>query len=125
MNISVICGAAIVTACAYALIKELRPHLAPVCAAAGVTVILGYIIISAVPIIDFLKQMDALASGGISVMLKGLGICVFCQLTADICRECGQNAVASKVVLAGKLGILLLALPLIRDIVKIAGELSN
>lgn len=125
MNVLAVCGAALVAVSAVAVIRELRPAIAPYCSAAASIIILGYVISSATPITEFLKQMDSLTSGGISVMIKALGIAVGCQLTADVCRDCGENTSASRVELAGKIGIMLLALPLVRDIVQIAGELTN
>lgn len=125
MNILSLCGMALIALSALAVIRELRPSLAPFCAAAAGTVILGYVLISSTPVISFLKQMDGITAGGITVMIKALGVAVCCQLTADICRDCGEASSASRVELAGKIGILLLALPLIADIVKIAGELTN
>lgn len=125
MNILTVCGVALITVAAAAVIRELRPGVAPFITAAAGVLLLGYIVLSATPIIDFLKALDSLASGGISVMLKALGIAVGCQLTAEICRDCGEASTASRVELAGKIGILLLSLPLVRDILQIAGELVN
>lgn len=125
MNILTVCGVALISVAAGAVIRELRPSLAPFGTAAAGIILLGYVIISATPLIDFLKALDTVASGGITVMLKALGIAVCCQLTAEICRDCGESSSASRVELAGKIGILLLALPLIRDILQIAGELVN
>lgn len=125
MNILSLCGMALISLSALAVIRELRPNLAPFCAAAAGTVILGYVLVSSTPVISFLKQMDGMTAGGITVMIKALGVAVCCQLTADICRDCGESASASRVELAGKIGILLLALPLVADIVKIAGELTS
>lgn len=125
MNILSLCGIALIAVAAAAVIREIRPSLAPFVTAAAGILLLGYIIFSARPIIEFIKALDTLAYGGITVMIKALGIAVGCQLTAEICRDCGEAGTASKVELAGKIGILLLSLPLVRDILQIAGELVN
>ncbi len=125
MNILTVCGIALISVAATAVIRETRPSLAPYVTAASGVFLLGYIIVSSAPIIEFLKALDDLASGGISVMLKALGIAVCCQVSAEICRDCGEASSASRVELAGKIGILLLSLPLIRDILQIAGEIIN
>lgn len=125
MNVLTLCGMAVISITALAVIRELRPSVAPVCAAAAGTVILGYLLSSSAPVISFLKQLDGITAGGIAVMIKALGVAVCCQLTADICRDCGECSSAARVELAGKIGILLLSLPLIADIVKIAGELTR
>lgn len=125
MNILTVCGVALITVAAAAIIRELRPSIAPFVTAVSGALLLGYIILSASPVIEFVKALDSLASGGITVMIKALGIAVGCQLTAEICRDCGDINTASRVELAGKIGILILSLPLVRDILQIAGELVN
>ncbi len=125
MNIMALCGLALISLISVTVIRELKPAVAPFCAAASGIVIIGYAVTSASPVIDFLKKMDPLAAGGITLMIKALGIAVVSQITAEICRDCGESAFASKVELAAKINILLLAMPLITDIVTIAGELAG
>ena len=48
----------------------------------------------------------------IEIMIKALGIAATAQVTADICRTAGENALAGQVELIGKTEILLLSLPL-------------
>ena len=125
MSIIALCGAALIALLATAVIRELRPSLAPFCGAAVGLVFFGYVIKSVAPVIEFIKKMDSLAAGGISVIIKALGIAVCCQITAEICKDCGENAFASRVELMAKINILLLALPLIKEIVTVAGELAG
>lgn len=54
------------------------------------------------------------------ILLKSLGICFLCQFSSDACKDAGQSALASKVELAGKLMIVLIALPMIEDITQTA-----
>ena len=67
--------------------------------------------------------LDSYQSGrwGISgeygvILLKTLGVCFLTQLSADSCRDAGEGALAAKVELAGKLFIVILALPLFQQI---------
>lgn len=53
----------------------------------------------------------------ISVLIKSLGICYITQISVDICRENGSSSVASQIEIAGKLIILLLAVPLYGDLI--------
>lgn len=125
MSVIALCGAALIATLAAAVIRELRPSLAPFCAAAAGLVFFGYVLKSLFPVIEFIKKLDSLAAGGITVMIKALGIALFSQITAEICKECGETVFASRVELAAKINILLLALPLIKEIVVIAGELAG
>ena len=47
------------------------------------------------------------------------------QYVADICRESGESAAASGVETVGKLEILLLSLPLIDEILRVAERLLS
>ena len=58
-----------------------------------------------------------------AVLFKALGVCFLAQFAADSCRDAGESALASKVELAGKVLILLLALPLFRQVAQIATDL--
>lgn len=55
----------------------------------------------------------------LKVMLKALGLALTAQIASDICKDSGENALASAVELAGKLGIVLMALPVAAELVEI------
>lgn len=53
-----------------------------------------------------------------SILLKSLGICFAVQFASDSCRDAGENSMASKIEFAGKIGILITALPLFETIIQ-------
>lgn len=57
------------------------------------------------------------------LMLRGLSIAVLCRLCADICRDCGQAAAAGAVESAGKLAVIILALPTAAELFETVSEL--
>ena len=57
------------------------------------------------------------------IMLKAVAISLCCKAGAEICRDCGENSLASKLELAGKAGILLLSLPLLGGILSMAKDM--
>lgn len=56
----------------------------------------------------------------VKILLKALGLCIIAQLAADICRDCGEHALASAVEMIGKLSVLLLTLPAAKQLVEIS-----
>ena len=58
-----------------------------------------------------------------SVLLKGLAIATLCRVCCDVCHDCGETTVASAVESAGKLSLVLLALPLVSKLCDVAKEL--
>ena len=59
----------------------------------------------------------------LTILFKSLGICYIVQLASDYCRDCGENALASQVTLAGKLAMLSVSLPLFKAFVEIVKAL--
>ena len=82
---------------------------------------------SATPLISFLRELTSstTASEHGATLLKALGIAVLVQWCSDVCRECGEGGIAGGVELIGKIEILLLALPLIREILSVAERLLS
>ncbi len=68
-----------------------------------------------------------LDTGGFSeygaTLIKALGIAAVCQTGGDVCRDMGENSVASALELAGKLEIVALALPIAADLLAAARDL--
>ena len=54
-----------------------------------------------------------------NLILKIFGISLIVETTSDICRDSGESSIASKVELIGKAEILVLTIPLIKEILKI------
>lgn len=46
------------------------------------------------------------------IILKSLGICYITQLGSSCCKDCGESSMAMVVETAGKIGILIIAMPL-------------
>ena len=59
----------------------------------------------------------------LTILFKSLGICYIVQLASDYCKDCGENALASQVTLAGKLAMLSVSLPLFKAFVEIVKAL--
>ncbi len=117
-----IIGLALVIVVAVILVKQTKPELAMLVGVAGGVILFFYII-------DLLEQVYGvfsyiLDSTGLNselfvVLLKIVGIGYLTEFSANICSDSGNNAIASKVMLAGKLIIFVLAIPIIRSLIDI------
>ena len=90
--------------------------------------ILALVLTKAVPVFSTLQDLlgtAALPEEYGQVLFKALGICLLTQLAADACKDAGESALAAKAELAGKLFLLMLALPLFEKIAEIAVSLIN
>ncbi|MDR0991309.1 MAG: stage III sporulation AC/AD family protein [Ruminococcus sp.] len=82
---------------------------------AAAAAILSGVILYVAPVTDTVNAVFEKAGADksyLTVLFRALGICYITQFAADICRDSGESALAVQVELAGKVSLLLLALPM-------------
>ena len=120
-----ICGLAVLSAVAFSLVRQMgRDFEVPMKLTASV-VFWGLLVTMAVPLVTYVREM---VDGGVlgeygAPLLAALGVAMLSGICADVCRECRENGLALYVETAGRLEILLLCVPLIRDILETVGGL--
>lgn len=119
-----ICGLALICIVAFSVVRQWgRDFEVPMKLAAAV-VFLGLIVGISTPLLGWIREM--LSAGSVSeyaeLLLGALGIAVVTGVCADVCRECKEPTVASYVEMAGRLEILILCIPLIKEILETVGE---
>ena len=121
-------GIALVAMILCVLLKGYRPEYSVFLSLAAGIIILLMARDALIPMMGTLFQLIELSGQGkeaFSILLKSLGVCFITQLAADACRDAGEGAIASKVELAGKVVILLLAMPLFEQIITVATSLMT
>ncbi len=115
MNITALIAIAIVATVMSIILKQYKPEYSMfISIAAGIAmliVVMAYVS----PIFDAIRMLLSRVeqSGEImAILLKSLGICYLTQIACDSCKDAGESAIAAKLELAGKVAILILALPL-------------
>lgn len=69
------------------------------------------------PTVEYLRALTGNANEELFTLLfKSAGIAVITTLAADLCRDCGETALAGKTELCGKSVILALCLPLLKSV---------
>ncbi len=66
--------------------------------------------------IDYLAGASGLDSAYAETIFKALGICFLTRFASDICHDCNENSMATAAEIAGKLQLVLLALPMFGEI---------
>ncbi len=116
-------GISIVSVAVCILLREYKPEFAMTASLLCGVLIFGMVILNLTPALDTLGNLISgmhLNSEYFTIVLKSLGICYVTQLASDTCRDSGYSAIASKVELAGKVSIVVIALPLFTSLVDIA-----
>ena len=59
----------------------------------------------------------------VKILFKALGICCITQFSADYCKDCGENALASQVEFGGKIALIITAFPMFESLINIVKKL--
>lgn len=120
-----IVGVSLVALFAIMLLRQTRPEMSVLLKSVVTVVFAAFALSMLTPLMSLVTELSALggASEYLSAVFKGLAIAVTVQIGASVCRDCGENTVASALELVGKAELLLLSLPMLNDILNIAKEL--
>lgn len=122
MKIFKIIGVAFVTAITAILLKSTKPELSFAVTVTGVIIILVFVadmLQNTVNIIAAIANLTGIENGLVKILLKIVGVGYLTEFSAGILNDFGSNAVADKVILGGKLTILILSLPIIEGVLKL------
>ncbi len=121
MDIWQIVGLALIVTVIGAVLRQFRPEIAlQLTILAGVTIfllILGKIKII-IELLQNLADQASISSYYLLIVLKIVGIAYVAEFGAQICRDAGEGALASKVEIAAKVTVLILAIPIITAILE-------
>ncbi len=114
-------GLALVGLVALLLLRQVKPEWAPFIRMAVAILALGLILSMVGTVWGYVRELSTLGGGllneeSMGILTRALGIAFLTELSASICRDSGEAAIAGWVETAGKLEILLLAFPLIRTV---------
>jgi len=124
----VVVGVAVVAAVISVLLRQYKPEYAMVISLAGGILLLGYCLLHSISVINDLHNLlikTGIDSNYSTAILKAIGVCFITQLAGDTCRDAGENSLASKTEMGGRVAVLLIALPLLNDIAQLAIGLLN
>lgn len=80
---------------------------------------------------DIIDTLSGMVSGleetsaYLKIMFKVLGIALITQIICDLCRDCGESALAGQTEVAAKIFIVALILPLLQAVVKVITGLAS
>ena len=119
MEIWQIVGLALIVTVLSVVIKQLRPEIA-----LQMTILTGALIFILILnkikiIIDLLQNLADqanISSYYLLIVLKIVGVAYLAEFGSQICRDAGESALATKIELAAKVGVIILAIPIIAAI---------
>ena len=128
MNIIIIASVALIAAILSLILKQYKPEYSLfISISAGVLIFLSVLAVIR-PIMDYissLTEQTGLSGVYAEVLIKSLAVCYITQLAADCCIDAGESAIAGKLHIAGRIAILLIALPMFKSLTELVTELIN
>lgn len=121
MDILQIVGIAFLATVLILVIREQKPMFAFLLAAfTGIAIFLALVgkIGEIVTVLEDLAERSGISSVYLKTMLKIIGIAYIAEFGAQIVRDAGLESIASKIEFAGKMLILVMAIPIISVIVE-------
>ena len=122
MSIIRLCGVAIISVVAAVLVKRVKADFGAFVSIIAAVVIFGAAVSAVAPLTSYVSELAETSGFGIyaETIIKSLAVTLLAQTTGDICRDCGENAVAGKIEFAAKCAIMLLSLPVIKNILSLS-----
>ncbi len=126
-NILKVCGIAVLCAAVGMVVGALGGGVGAALKACGLALVLGIALSMLGDVVATISELGDFAGAEeyISVMLRALAILWLCRICSDICRDCGQSGIAGAVEGAGKICLVLLALPLVGEILTYARQMLD
>ena len=122
-----ICGAAVVCITIFSIIRAYNPNFEIPLKLSASVLFLGVIFGAVKPIVVFVRQMIE-GEGTESFappLIAAFGIAFLTQICAEVCRDCKEASIASYVEIVGRVEILILCLPLIKEILQTVDKLLS
>ncbi len=122
MELLKIVGVGILISFIIVVVKQVKPELAIATAIAGSVVMLIFILQSFTQVIDVMNNI--VTKTGVNgelfnTVLKIVAVGYLIEFGANICSDSGNSGIADKIILAGKLLILMLSMPILTSLLDI------
>ena len=117
-----IIGISLITTISILLIKPTKPDIAMIVGLAGGVFVFFYIIDlieDVFGLFNYIMEITNLDSKLFTILIKMIGVGYITEFSANLCKDSGNLAMAGKLLLAGKLVIFVMAIPIITSLIEL------
>ena len=128
MNIIFIISVAVIGVILSLTVKKINPEYSTIIGLVCGCIIILYLISGFDDIFSFTDKfikMAGVSDENFKILLKALGIGYIVQFGCDLCRDAGENSIANKIEIAGKVCILLMSLPLVENLFGLVEKITG
>jgi stage III sporulation protein AD len=115
-------GVGIVGAVLAVMLRKERPDLALLVSVATGLILFVWLLVEIRPVMRALEEIAGSMEGSadfFSVALKVTGIALIAQFAAQVCKDAGEEAIAQKIELGGKVIMLGMTVPLLLNMIQL------
>jgi stage III sporulation protein AD len=126
LEIIQIVGISIIAVILAVVIRQYRPELALQISVVTGLLIFFVVIFKMASVLDALRTFTGrmnIDTVYISTIFRIVGIAYIAEFGAQVCKDAGENSIASKIELAGKVIILVLAVPILMALMELIIEI--
>lgn len=128
MDILSICAVAIVSAVLSLTLRRHNRELSLIISIGAAIIILLCVIdyiLSSIDTVSTILAQANISAENIIILLKAMGICFLTEFTCDCVKEAGLDSLSSNIALAGKVLVLVTALPMFTQILSVVTSLTG
>ena len=117
-----IIGIALIALIITIIIKQYRPEFAIYISLVAGVIILALVIGNLTNVINLLKDISTrsgINNKFLGILLKMTGIAILTEFAISMCKDAGENAIASKVEIGSKVIIISLSVPIITNLLEV------
>ena len=122
MEIFQIIGLGMVATVIIIILKGQKPEMAvQVSIVTGIVVFMLIVgkLSAVIALLDGFMSKVRIDNGYLITLLKVIGIAYIAEFGAEVCRDAGESAIASKIELTGKVVIVVLAVPIVTSLLDV------
>lgn len=126
MDILKICAIGLVAAVLALTVKQYKPEIAVLISTGAAVIILFIVadyIFDAVSVLSSLSEKSGVDNTLLSSILKIIGVGYITEFSSGICEDSGNKSIGDKIAFAGKIIILIVALPVLTAVIDIISEM--
>ena len=121
-DITVVCIIAVIASVLTLVLRKDRPEISVIIAIAAGTIIIFMVLPAAEGVAKLFVNISEIAGIGseyISVIIKSCVIAIVSGVCASTCRDAGNSSLALKLEIAGRITIIVLAMPVINTLLNV------
>ncbi|MGI6318719.1 MAG: stage III sporulation protein AD [Firmicutes bacterium] len=121
MEIVQVVGFGVIAAVSILFIRQSRPDIAHLLSIGAGVVIVVYVLGYLRMVIDVITDLALEAEINtifLRTLLRVIGVAYLAEFGAQVCRDAGENSIAAKIEFAGKIIILIMAVPILMAVLE-------